>query len=109
MFDYLEKLRLKPGHIRERIAYGTAAGTTAVVALGWFLVAVSSGTFSLTPSAIVDAAGAKEFDSAFAGTKDSASSLLGAVGAYKSTSSGITVETQASTTVNAPTPTVLPF
>lgn len=110
MFEYLETLRAKPGHIRERIALGTAAATTAVVAAAWLIVLSASGTFTLAPSNVTASSDAEGFGTAVAETKSGFSSFLGAVGAYQSgqTSSGITVQTEASTTVEQ-MPTVLPF
>ncbi len=109
MFTYLETLKVKPGHIRERIAFGTAAGVTAVVAVGWVAVVASSGTFALSP---IDPAVQQEVGSAFADTRSNFDSLLGAVGAAQSgqdSASGIVVETQSSTTADAAQPTVIPF
>lgn len=36
MIDFIKRLQAKPLHVRERIAYGTAAGVTSIVALVWF-------------------------------------------------------------------------
>lgn len=36
MMDFIKKLQAKPVHVRERIAYGTAAGVTAIVGVIWF-------------------------------------------------------------------------
>lgn len=108
MFDYLEKLRRKPGHIRERIAFGTAAATTGVVALGWLMVTVSSGTFALSTPEFADTKTANEFGALVEETKTGVTSLLGAVAAFNGDASGITIETVASTTVEDQ-PTVLPF
>jgi hypothetical protein len=47
---HIEKLRAKPHHVRERIALGTAAGITGVVAAIWVVTLAATGTFSLAPS-----------------------------------------------------------
>ncbi len=108
MFEYLEQLRLKPGHIRERIAFGVAAGTTGLVALGWIAVTATSNIFVLNPSPTVTQTNdGQDIGSVLARTKDGVTSLLGAAGATQLPEQGITVETSASTTMD--TPTVLPF
>ena len=54
MRDFIERLKAKPEHVRRRIAIGTTAGITGVVALAWFFTLLFSGTFSLAiPSTIV--------------------------------------------------------
>jgi hypothetical protein len=47
---HIENLRAKPEHIRERIAFGTAAGITGLVALVWVTTLAATGTFSLAPA-----------------------------------------------------------
>jgi hypothetical protein len=47
MRDFIERLQSKPEHIRRRIAVGTAAGVTGVVAAVWFFGLLFSGTLSL--------------------------------------------------------------
>lgn len=37
MANWLTKIRKKPKHIRDNIAFGSSAGLTLVVALAWFL------------------------------------------------------------------------
>jgi len=112
MLDYLETLRAKPGHIRQKIAFGAAAGATVIVAAGWFAVAATSGTFLLAPPTLASAGSDSGLTSALAQTQSSVSSLIGAAAAFKpgaGAGSGITIETTASSTAEAPQPTVLPF
>ena len=109
MFEYIESLKLKPGHIRERIALGTAAGVTAIVAVGWVTVVASSGSFALAPSDNTNDA-ASDIGAAFTNTQSGFNSLLGAVGAMGGNEqSGIMVETESSTTLDKGNPTVIPF
>jgi len=42
MFNYIEKLRNKPEHIRRRILLGSTISITAIVALIWFSVSYVS-------------------------------------------------------------------
>lgn len=39
----IHHLKSKPEHIRDRIAYGTAAGITAIIALVWITTSVTTG------------------------------------------------------------------
>jgi hypothetical protein len=124
MTDYIDKLRMKPAHIRRRIATGTAAGFTALVAVVWIGVTATSGAFTLAPApagiAAADAAGPSVSDvgPTLGAAKTNFTALLGAAsasfgnGSYTGTgapASGITIQTEASTTVSAPQPTSIPF
>ncbi|MDB5237380.1 MAG: hypothetical protein JWL88_482 [Parcubacteria group bacterium] len=80
LIHHIEKLRAKPEHIRERIAFGTAAGVTGVAATIWVIALAATGTFSLSPSAGTLASGPAG-QGAIAQTQDGFSQLVGAVGA----------------------------
>jgi hypothetical protein len=120
MMEYLEKLRAKPGHVRERIAFGVAAGFTALVFVAWGAVIATNGTLALAPSSFaVTDTDASQINSAANKTKSGFTNLLGAAAAFQSGDSeqtsglsadtGITVETHASTTGSQSAPTVIPF
>lgn len=47
IFDHIENAKRKPHHVRKQIAFGVAAGTTALIALVWFAGSVSLGTFAI--------------------------------------------------------------
>ena len=108
MFDYIEKLRTKPGHIRERVAFGVAAGTTTLVFAGWLAVMTATNAFSATGPTQYAAAGDAQapIGSVFNQTASSFSSFFGA---QPTQPANIVVETDASTTVDQPAPTVIPF
>ena len=57
IFDHIERVKGKPHHVRKRVAFGTAAALTAVVALAWLVGTVGSGTFALKPTSFADSAG----------------------------------------------------
>ncbi len=111
MFEYIEKLKVKPAHARQRIAFASATGITAVVAVGWVAVTATSGTFALnsefSPSPDMPA----DFNEAFADTRSGFDSLLGAVGAFQSgeQQGRIIVETETSTSLDKGEATVIPF
>ena len=124
MTDYLTQLRMKPAHIRRRIATGTAAGFTALVAVVWFGIAATAGTFSIAPVPSVGLAAAAaanpappDVGTAIGTAKTNFTALMGAASASfgngtapsNVSSSGITIQTEASTTVSAPQPTAIPF
>ena len=113
MPNTLERLRAKPNHIRHRIAYGTAAGVTAVVGLVWAGVFISSAPLALAPAGS-DTAAAQNTQAALAETKSNFSQLLSAVGAAGGASQPAALAVAAPATTSAPAtppadPTVIPF
>lgn len=107
IFDHVERLRTKPEHIRRRIAVGTATGITAVVAAGWMLAVVFSGSLAIAPSTVgtgdgtlASAPGTSQIAGGVTQTKSAFDSLLGAVGFANASSAPATI-----TVVNASTST----
>lgn len=47
IFDHIEEAKGRPHHIRERIAFGTAAVCTAAIALTWLASSIKTGAFAL--------------------------------------------------------------
>ncbi len=43
MRHFIQKIRSKPPHIRERIAYTTAAGISGLLAIVWIITSVQTG------------------------------------------------------------------
>ncbi len=80
--DYIEHLKRKPVHIRERIALGSAVGVTALVAVGWVGALVSSDVLAIEPAD----SGSEDFAAASAQTGQSVSELLGAASAFNASS-----------------------
>jgi len=112
MFEYIEKLKVKPAQVRQRIAFGAAGGVTALVAVGWIAVTATSGAFALSDDSFAaNPDMPTDFNQAFEGTKSSFDSLLGAVGAFQSGEQGaqIIVETESSTSLDEGEQTVIPF
>lgn len=106
--EVVHTLRQKPEHVRENIALGVSGGITLVVALGWMVATVASGSFSLTPSATLASAGGNDMKQAMTSSKDSFSQLLGAagaaVGATSTAPATITiVDTEVHSTLDQPT------
>ncbi|MBP6869008.1 MAG: hypothetical protein KBC16_02765 [Candidatus Pacebacteria bacterium] len=48
MMDFIERLRAKPEHVRNRIALGTASVITGVITLGWFGALIAGNAFDLS-------------------------------------------------------------
>jgi hypothetical protein len=57
IFDHIEYVRGKPHHVRKRVAFATAAGITAVIALVWFIGSLSLGAFAISGSSFADSTG----------------------------------------------------
>lgn len=83
MRDYVEHLRAKPEHVRRAIALSVATGITAVVALGWVIALISSGTLSVAPRPIDS-----DLDETFAEGQARYNELAGAAAAFNSDSTG---------------------
>lgn len=120
MFDFIERLRAKPEHVRKRIAFGTAAGITGVVTLGWMAALVAGNVFILTPDpdAPTLADTAKPLSTAVAEAQVDVTKLLGAASASTDSSAPANltiIETDTSSTLTSPTTpthddrTVIPF
>lgn len=52
---HIERLKEKPSHIRERIAFGISGGITGLVAIGWLVAMSTSGSFSLATKSVANA------------------------------------------------------
>ncbi|MDB5265760.1 MAG: hypothetical protein JWM39_473 [Parcubacteria group bacterium] len=81
---HIENLRAKPHHVRERIAFGTAAGITVLVGLVWVGTLAATGALSLKSdnTVVTDGTnGSGDAQSAIAQTQTNFSQLMGAVGA----------------------------
>lgn len=83
MRDYVEHLRSKPEHVRRAIALSVAAGVTAIVALGWMIALVSSGTLAVSPVPLDS-----DLDETFAEGQERYNALAGAAAAFSSEGSG---------------------
>lgn len=100
MRDFIERLKSKPHHVRQRIAFGSSVGVTGVVAAGWLLALVFSGKLTLAPSAMgtgTDAAPAVA--TAVSQASAGFNQLLGAAGVATATTAPASL-----TIVDAPTP-----
>ena len=85
MQDYIHTLKQKPEQVRRRIAVGTSAGITALVAVVWVTAMTGSGAFALGTGPNAGAKAQAPSTDAFAldGTnvKSNVSQLVGAVDA----------------------------
>ena len=55
--EHLRHVKGKPHHIRKRIAFGAAFVGTALIALVWFVGALSTGTFAIQGSSFAESIG----------------------------------------------------
>ncbi len=113
---HIQKLQDKPLHIRERIAFGTSAGITAVVAIGWLVGMSASGSFSLATKSIAESVRpSEEVSNTLSNGSSNFKSLLGAAGAALGNPNAPAaiqvVDTRESSTLpeSTGTPTVIPF
>lgn len=83
MKDYIERLRAKPENVRKTIALTTAGAVTGVVALGWIVALVASGSLSLAPS-VPDA----DVGAAFAESQAHFNQVAGAASAFSAQTNG---------------------
>ena len=119
MFDFIERLRQKPEHVRKRIAAGTAITLTGIVTLGWVGALAAGNAFILkpTPSETTLTQSGSELSGTFSEARTSFSSLMGAAGTAqggKESASLIIVDSESSSTLDtkAKAPderTVIPF
>lgn len=123
MEDLVRKLKQKPEHVRRRIAVGTSAGITALVAIVWVTAMTASGTFALNsnPSAAKKAPSTDAFALDGTNVKSNLSQLTAAVDAATgatSTEPSLTIVDGTTTSSIAPakqpsgnntSATVLPF
>ena len=118
MFQHLERMRNKPDHIRKGVAFGAAGALTLLVALGWGVFTVESGSLALAPTVLTPDATAQIATTA-SETSSGFSNLLGAVGAATSADTKPSlqiVDSGVTSTINAkaaatpaPEQTTIPF
>jgi len=79
---HIERLKEKPSHIRERIAFGISGGITGLVAIGWLVAMSSSGSFSLATKSVANAVTpSAEVSQSVSQSTSNFSSLMGAAAA----------------------------
>ncbi|MHB8860641.1 MAG: hypothetical protein ACYC48_02805 [Minisyncoccota bacterium] len=50
IFDHIEHVKAKPHHIRKQVAFGVAAGTSALIGLIWLVGSFETGAFAIQGS-----------------------------------------------------------
>jgi len=86
MLHHIHRLRNKPEHVRKNVAFLGAGAVTLVVAVGWGVATIASGTLNLKPTSLASSDAAPVVE-AVSQTSSGISQLLGAVGAAGATSS----------------------
>jgi hypothetical protein len=124
MIDFIERLRSKPEHIRHRVAYGAAAGVTAVVTATWLFALTLSGNLQLavptfsgsSDASLAQGPTAPDLSGAVSQTQSGFAQLLGAAGLATATTApaSLRVEdvkptTTPATQTNSLGQTVIPF
>ncbi len=99
MLDFIERLKAKPHHVRQRIAMGTSVGVTGVVAAGWLLTLVFSGHLTLNSAPASTGGTGSDVSTAVSQTSTSFNQLLGAAGLATATTAPASL-----TIVDAPAP-----
>ena len=113
---HVNKLKEKPSHVRERVAFGISGGVTALVAIGWVVAMSSSGAFSLATDSVAESIRPpEEVKKGIADSGSGFKNLMGAAGAAFGTTEAppdiSVVDTRASSTLDksAANATVIPF
>lgn len=109
VFDHINHIKGKPHHVRKRIAFGTAMGGTALIALLWAGLSLSTGAFVIHPTSLAQSTGDTEVT--VAGTDNGNENLAGASAAQTQDQSGparIQIITLATSTQQAEQ-TTIPF
>src|SRR5581483_5311529 len=119
---HIERIRSKPHHVRERIAFGIAAAITAFVSVIWFGTLAATGQLSLAPTTSSDDGANAAAQQAITQSQSNFSQLLGASGAAvgaTSTPTGLHIvdngshssleQKQSQVTANNSDTTVIPF
>ena len=111
IFEHIEHLKGKPHHIRKRVAFATATGVTAVIALVWLVGSVSSGVFAIQGSTFAESTGEQPIVTT--GTAGGNSGLAGAAAALPDAGANapahIEIIDAATATPAKPPQTVIPF
>lgn len=106
VFDHIERVKGKPHHVRRKVAFGTAFGVTASIALLWFGFTLSAGTFALQGTTFAESTGAAPAKP----TPGDSSLLAGAAAAFpKKEEPRIEIVDVTKPAPSEPEATILPF
>src|SRR3989344_550602 len=86
IFEHIEHIKGKPHHIRKGIAFGIAATTTAIIAIAWLTLNLSSGNFAIQGSSFEDSVGQGAID--VPNSVGAVKAVAGAAAAVSSDNSG---------------------
>ena len=78
IFDHIEHVKGMPRHIRERVAFASAALITALIAFVWVAGSLSSGAFAIHSGSFTDIAGQGGAAATATGDTSGSQSLAGA-------------------------------
>lgn len=113
---HIDRLKEKPSHVRERVAFGISGGVTALVAIGWLVAMSSSGAFSIATKSVANSVSpTADVTKSFTQGSSNATELLGAASAAfggQTAASEIKVVDTGSTATapaSASSATVIPF
>ena len=113
VFDHIENVKGKPHHVRKRVVYGIATVGTAVVAIIWLGVSLSTNSFALKPSSFADSVEQAQGVVATAPTNpDNVAAAAAAVPAVSAASGPSRIEIVAATSTPVEPksePTTIPF
>jgi hypothetical protein len=75
--QHIEHVRRQPHHVRKRVAFGTAGILTGIVALAWFAINLTIGTFAIKGSNFAQSTG-QESPTVVAADSGNSANLAGA-------------------------------
>lgn len=113
IFDHIDRAKEQPHHIRKNIAFGAAAGATALIAFVWLAGSLYVGTFAIKATSFAESTGQTQVV-IVAEPGSSGENLAGAAAPLLKTSAPARIEivdTASSSTKNAQPveQTILPF
>lgn len=105
VFEHIEHVKGKPHHIRKQVAFASAAVGAGAIALFWFIMSISLGSFAISGSSFADASVTEEV------TVVDASGLAGAAAAVDANVPAYIqiVDTTPAAPAKKPEQTTLPF
>lgn len=90
IFEHIEHIKSKPHHIRKSVAFGVAALGTAIIAIAWLAINLSSNNFAIQGSSFADSVAQSSVEAV--GDTSSNTNVAGAAAAIPDSSAPAHIE-----------------